>query len=144
MHYFDASFLIPLVRKEPTSDRVEAQVHELPRGSLVTSNWARVESWSGLGREVRMNRLDMRLFEDCCQKLDRLIVENFRVVAPTEDDFSMAARMLRKPQTGLRAGDALHLAIAQGIGVTQVLTMDRTMISAAAAMNIPASDGLER
>lgn len=144
MHYFDASFLIPLVRKEPASDRVEAQVLKLPRGSLITSNWARVECWSGLGREVRMKRLDMTLFEDCCQRLDRLIAENFRVVAPTEDDFAMAAQMLRKPHSGLRAGDALHLAIARGIGATRVLTMDRTMISAAAILNIPASDGRER
>lgn len=144
MHYFDASFLIPLVRKEPTSDRVEAQVLKLPRGSLITSNWARVECWSGLGREVRMKRLDMNLFEDCCQRLDQLITENFRVVAPTDDDFSLAAQMLRKPDNGLRAGDALHLAIARGIGVDRVLTLDLTMLSAAATLNIPASDGLER
>lgn len=143
MYYFDASFLVPLVREEPDSADVESQVRSLPRGSLVTSNWARVECWSGLGREVRMKRLDMSLFEDCCQRLDRLIAESFKVVAVTEDDFTTATQLLRKPHTGLRAGDALHLAIARGIGAARVLTKDRTMISAAATMNIPASDGIE-
>ncbi|BAZ39985.1 hypothetical protein NIES4101_59450 [Calothrix sp. NIES-4101] len=39
--------------------------------------------------------------------------------------------------TGLRAGDALHLAIARNRSIENLLSLDRQLIDAARKLNIP-------
>ncbi len=46
-----------------------------------------------------------------------------------------AGRLLERFELGLRAGDALHLAIAQRLG-TPLVTLDRRLATAAAAVGL--------
>jgi len=57
------------------------------------------------------------------------------------DRFRQAAELLLDPALGLRAGDALHLAVALHSHCTQLSSFDRQMLTAAAALGMsPALD----
>jgi hypothetical protein len=45
-------------------------------------------------------------------RFEAMVDASFAVLLPNADDFGLAKRYLGKFNTGLRAGDALHLAIA--------------------------------
>lgn len=52
------------------------------------------------------------------------------VLTPTVDDFNRAKIYLGRYDTGLRSGDALHLAIAERAGADKIYTFDKTMLLA--------------
>lgn len=143
MHYLDASFLIPLVKPDVLSDRVEAVVRGLAHEGLVTSHWTVVECRSGLAREVRMGMVSASDFKSYRQQLDETIAAGFHIALPTEDDFRVAAALIEKPELGLRSGDAIHLAIAQRLEVG-LLTLDRKIIAIARDNGIRAGSGLDQ
>ncbi len=53
MRYFDASFLVPLVIPEATSESVHSRFQRFSTDDLAVSDWTRVEFASMLAREVR-------------------------------------------------------------------------------------------
>ena len=108
-------------------------------GNFAISLWTQVEFASLLARKVRMNELNqtdviaaMRTFEND--------VEAYTILSPTPADFELAARLLLQQQTGLRAGDALHLGIAHHRQI-EIFSLDQGLIKAAQALSIYASDG---
>jgi predicted nucleic acid-binding protein len=140
MNYFDTSYLIPLVKPEPLSDRVAAFVEEVADDGLVTSQWTIVECRSALAREVRMERLSASDFRSYCRHIDEIMANSFQIILPIEEDFRSAATMIEAPETGLRAGDAMHVAIAQRLEA-QILTLDRRMTTVARRHGIRAGYG---
>ena len=56
-------------------------------------------------------------------------------------DFILAAEFIQQWETGLRAGDALHLAIASNRSVENLLSLDRGLIDAVRKLNIPSDSG---
>jgi predicted nucleic acid-binding protein len=144
MHYFDTSFLAPLLREEKTSCRVARLMSGMPTGELAISRWTEVEFASLLARDVRMGAIagdDARavdaLFED-------VIRQSFIVLLPSADDYQLARSYLRNYQTGLRAGDALHLAIAGNHGAKTIHSLDKTMIAAGKILGLPVGAGIAR
>ena len=144
MQYFDASYLIPLVKREASSERVQAFVESIAHAQFVTSFWTTVEYRSGLAREVRMGLVSESRFEGYCRQLDELILGSFQLILPTEDDYWLAATMVGKPLSGLRSGDSLHLAIARRLDVERLLTLDRKLISIGIAHGIRAGMGFDQ
>ena len=71
-----------------------------------------------------------------------MLSESFELLAPSAADFGAAARYLELPKTGLRAGDALHLAIAVNHGARKVLTLDAGFIDAGRQLKLPVSRGI--
>jgi predicted nucleic acid-binding protein len=51
----------------------------------------------------------------------------------------LARRYLHTYETGLRAGDALHLAIAGNHQAAAIYSLDRTMIKAGKILGLPVS-----
>jgi predicted nucleic acid-binding protein len=56
-------------------------------------------------------------------------------------DFQLATSLLRQDKTTLRAGDALHLAIARNRQVQGFLTLDKALISTAQVFGLAVSTG---
>ena len=112
MVYFDTSFLAPLFLEESTSARIEQFVAGLSPGELAVSDWTRVEFSSLLAREVRMGGLDAVVAKEIDDQFEAVVEESFIVLLPDRDAFSLAKTFLQHYDDGLRAGDALHLAIA--------------------------------
>ena len=59
-----------------------------------------------------------------------MVNESFVVLLPNRNDFDRARHWLGRFDTGLRAGDALHLAIAKNRRADAVHTLDKPMIAA--------------
>ena len=142
MVYLDTSFVAPLVIAEISSDAVEAFVLKLKRGELTTSMWTQVELASLVSRKVRMGELSTSDAGAVRRKFERVLGESFEVLLPTGEDFAVAGKYLETPKTGLRAGDALHLAIAANHGAKKILTLDRGFLEAGRRLKLPVSRGI--
>jgi predicted nucleic acid-binding protein len=80
MLYFDTSFLVPLVRDEATSAKVERFMARLPVGELAISHWTRVEFASLLGRDVRMAGLTSEAAKRADAVFEAVVEESFVVL----------------------------------------------------------------
>jgi predicted nucleic acid-binding protein len=146
--YFDTSALAPLILEESTSSSVERFMAGLPEGELSISHWTRVEFSSLLAREVRMGGLERQVAEDADAQFETMVAESFVVFLPNADDFTLAKAYLHNTlakaylhnhETGLRAGDALHLAIASNRRAEAIYSFDTTLLKAGALLGLPVS-----
>lgn len=67
---------------------------------------------------------------------NQLVVESFTILSVTGEHFRPAAKFADQHFLGLRAGDALHLAVASAHGAT-VYTLDRRLAEAGPALGAP-------
>jgi predicted nucleic acid-binding protein len=140
--YFDTSFLVPLILPEATSDSIAALVHGLSAEQLAVSHWTRVEFSSLIAREVRMGGLDAQAASRADARFDAMVDESFSVLLPNADDFDLAKRCLGRFETRLRAGDALHLAIADNHRAAVIYSLDRTLLDAGKILGLPVCMGI--
>jgi uncharacterized protein len=140
--YFDTSFLVPLILPETTSDEIAAFFGRLPAQESTISHWTRVEFSSLLAREVRMGELDVRAAARADARFEAMVEESFSVLLPNAADFSLAKRYLGRFETGLRAGDALHLAVASNHRAEVIYTLEGRMLSAGRILDLPVSRGI--
>jgi uncharacterized protein len=140
--YFDTSFLVPLILPESTSDQIAAFVRRLPAEEFAVSHWIRVEFSSLIGREVRMGSLDTKAAARADARFEAMVDESFSILLPTADDFGLAKRYLGRFETGLRAGDALHLAVASNHRAAVIYSLDETLLKAGKILDLPVSLGI--
>jgi uncharacterized protein len=143
MRYFDTSFLAPLILEEATSGRIEAFFTKLAPGELAVSHWTRVEFTSLIAREVRMRGLDEPDALRAIAQFDELVAESFQVLVPAVADYELAKAYIQNFATKLRAGDALHLAVASNQGAECLHTLDEGLLNAARLLKVPASRGIK-
>ncbi len=142
MRYFDTSFLAPLILPEATSGKIAKFFGNLPAGDMAVSHWTRVEFSSLLAREVRMGGLSAEAAWAADTKFEAMVEESFAVLLPNGDDFDLAKEYLGRHDTGLRAGDALHLAIAKNHGAGAIYSLDRRLIQAGRRVGLPVRAGI--
>ena len=142
MLYFDTSFIVPLLRPEPNSIAVSAFLSELQPGQLSVSQWTRVEIFSALAREVRIRALPAEDASEAIVRFDDMVRRAFTVLLPDQADFATAARYVSRFETNLRAGDALHLAIAANRDASTIYTLDKGLISAGKILGLPVKSGI--
>lgn len=142
MRYFDTSFLVPLILPEDTSEPIAGFFEGLPTEDLAVSHWARVEFASLLAREVRMGNLDASAAREAGSRFETMLQESFVILLPSRDDFDRARDWLGHFETGLRAGDTLHLAIARNHGAEAIYSLDKRMIAAGKKLGLPTNAGL--
>ncbi len=144
MLYFDTSFLVPMLIAEDTSERVEAFLLNLSaEKDLFVSQWTRVEFATLLSRLVRMQQLGRGNALECSKRFDLLLEQSFRVVTPAVADFELSRTFLARFDNSLRAGDALHLAIAVNRDAKNFYTLDNELLQAGEVLQIPVSKGIE-
>lgn len=142
MHYFDTSFLVPLFLPEATSDKIVTFIRELLVGQLAVSHWTRVEFSSLLAREVRMGGLSAEAAAQADARFESMVDESFAVLLPNGDDFNLAKEYLSHHETGLRAGDALHLAIAKNHRAEAIYSLDKTLLKAGKNLGVATNLGI--
>jgi predicted nucleic acid-binding protein len=142
MFYFDTSFLVPLVVSEATSDKVQRFFARSRTEPLVISQWTHVEVLSALARLVRMKGIDARAAARADAQFETVVAESFVVLLPTQEDFDLSMQYLRQYKTGLRAGDALHLAIAANHRANAIYSLDLTFLKAGRLLGLPTKSGI--
>ena len=141
MIYLDTSFIAPLVISEDSSDAIEALVVKVKPGDLATSLWAQIEIASLVARKVRMGELTVAEADAVRSEFRKILNESFSVILPTAADFDTARDYLEMPKTGLRAGDAFHLAIAANHGARKIWSLDQGFIKVGKQLKLPVSLG---
>ena len=144
MIYLDTSFVAPLVITEDSSDAVEALVMKVKSGELATSMWTQIELASLVARKLRTGELSAAKAEAVRREFDRVLKESFAILLPGAADFTAATRLLAVPKTGLRAGDAFHLAVAANHGAKKILTLDQGLVKAGKQFKLPVSFGISQ
>ena len=134
--YFDTSVLVALLTREARSPDVRARVNG-PAEQFATSNWVRAEFSAALSMKFRTRQItgDERTISE--REFRRLLRESLVRITVRNRHFLDAAALAARSSSGLRAGDALHLAIAADQDAT-VWTLDKAMAKAAKELNLPA------
>lgn len=128
---------MPLVVSETTSARAVAWRATIPDASeLAISAWTLTEFSSAIGMKVRRRALTPSQGDGALALLDEVLLPRVLVLETQPTDYRLARSMLAEFALGLRAGDALHLAIASRCGAEQFVAFDRTLARAAALIGL--------
>jgi predicted nucleic acid-binding protein len=140
--YFDTSFLVPLILPEGTSEKIAAFFATLSPDTLAVSHWTMVEFSSLIARAVRMGRLDAGAATRADARFEAMVDVSFAVLLPSANDFGLARHYLGTSETGLRAGDALHLAVANNHHAAAIYSLDKILLKAGKTLQLPVSMGI--
>jgi len=141
MLYLDTSFIAPLILPEATSERIEKFVCGQKAGEMAVSHWTRIEFAGLIARRVLMRELKEEQGERAITAFNRLLADSFDIFLPALSDYELAIDLLNRHMSGLRSGDALHLAIA-GNHRARFITLDKRLLRAAQLMGIAADSGI--
>jgi uncharacterized protein len=89
-----------------------------------------------------MGGLEPRAAVQADNQFEQMVNESFIVLLPNVEDFDLAREVLKLHDTGLRAGDALHLEIARNHGAEAIYSLDKTMIKAGKILDLPVAVGV--
>ena len=131
--YLDASALLPLFIEE---DRT-GQAHESLRNNvLIISDVAIAEFSSGVARRARLGEINDSGAAGVFAALDAWTLRATRREMLTTGDVILAISLVRRLELGLRAPDAVNIAIAQRCAAT-LLTFDARMARSARSARSP-------
>lgn len=126
MNYVDTSVLVAALVNEVRTDAAQQWLVEQPAGALLISDWVITEFSAALSMKLRNKELSLPQRNEVLALSAQLSENSFQLLPVSSRDFSTAARFADQFHTGLRAGDALHLAIAANHGAT-LHTLDKRM-----------------
>lgn len=135
MFYIDTSVLVCALTNEPDTERMQAWLGVQAAGDLALSAWVVTELSAALSIKVRRKDLMPEHRAAALTAFTRLAAESFVSLALSDRQFRVAARFADQSHLGLRAGDALHLALAADHGVA-LMTLDQRLAEAGAALGI--------
>ena len=133
--YVDASAWISLFTNEMTAASLQEWLAN-EDGQLMSTPWTLVEVASGFSIKVRRNEFSESQARVLFEQFEKLVSNEVKVVAMAADDYGHAMSLCRNSGSGLRAGDALHLASAARVGVSHLLTLDKVMAVNAKSLGI--------
>ena len=135
MLYVDTSVLVALCTNEAkTADVV--QWYADCKDELVSTAWCVTEFASALGMKQRTNQLTADQANAAWVKFERVCANDLQLLPVEAATLHKAATMTMDPATGLRAGNALHLACAIGAGVQGLVTLDGVFAKNAKRMKV--------
>ena len=140
--YLDTSVLLPTLIAEPTTEAVYDRLGANGR-ELLISDFAAAELASALSRLVRM---DLLTDTDASARLADFDAWRAAMSSPVDiasSDARLSYIYVRRFDLGLRAPDALHLAIARRLDATLV-TLDQRLATAARELGVAVEVPVDR
>ena len=138
MIYLDTSAAVPMFVPEPASPAIEAWFESCTE-PLVSSDWIVTEFSSALSIKVRKGEISAKQAQAAWKDFDAFCNSGLRLLPVSRKAFAEAAGMARKATSGLRSGDALHLAMALEAGASGIATADETLAKNAKANGLAVS-----
>ena len=132
--YFDASVIVSIVVRDALSIRARTYI-SAHQPSPVVSDFAAAEIAAVVGLRVRTKALSAAQAESALATFDRWRLNNTTSCGVIGADIALADRFLRRLDLPLRAPDALHIAVAQRLGLA-LATFDAQMAVSAKALDV--------
>jgi predicted nucleic acid-binding protein len=135
MIYVDTSALVPLFIREPKSEAVIGWIDSSGE-RLAISEWTLVEFASAAAIKVRTGQAAASLANQATVRVREFAEKHCTVAVPGREEFRRAAELVSDDALKLRAGDALHLAIAASLNAPGILCLDDAMIESARSLGM--------
>ena len=135
MIYVDTSVIVALIVNETGSAGVAAW-YAATRSELVSAAWCVTEFASVLGLKQRTAQIDAAQARAAWGRFERLASNDLRLLSVEPVDFHRAAQWTMDAASGVRAGDALHLACAERAATNSIATLDVAMARHARRLKI--------
>ena len=129
MDYLDTSVIVSVLTDEAATKRVQTWLSKRVPADVHISDWVVTEVSSALSMKVRTGDLTGDIRAGALAFFRQIIAESLTLLPVTSAHFQAAARLADQHHLGLRAGDALHLALAANVGAT-LFTLDKRFAEA--------------
>lgn len=134
MIYLDTSVLGAIFFREPGAANLVAQLESQRKAKLMISAWTLTEMSSIGGIKERTGVIDAETRQQAIANFQRFASMHLVTVEIDPADFRTAAVLIELP-TALRAGDALHLAVARRLGA-RIASLDRQLSAATEVLGL--------
>ena len=129
--YVDTCVLVSLFHNDSGYPAAEAWLAQIKGRELWISHWVLLEFASATALRQRRGELETSRIEALQVALEQFRNEQLGMLEPRGDDFLLARSWVQDcANSGLRAAEALHLAVAHRHALTLV-SADRTLVTAA-------------
>jgi uncharacterized protein len=123
MIYVDTSVLVALHTREQKSAAV-SRWYAACTDDLISAAWCVTEFASALGIKQRTGQINEAEAQKAWQQFERMCANDLQLVPVEPVTFHRAAVLTMDTASGLRAGDALHLAAALEAKAKSMATLD--------------------
>jgi uncharacterized protein len=135
MIYLDTSVLVAGFTHESTTVRILAWLERPRTEVMLISEWVTVEFSAALSFKMRTKQIDETYRQHALTLFSQLVKDSVDVTPVTGAHFAKASQFAESHALGLRAGDALHLAIA-GTQSATLVTLDKRLSRAGPSLGV--------
>ena len=126
INYLDTSVLVAALTDEVRTRDVQLWLSQQNPADLAISPWVVAEFSAALSIKLRSKQIGAQHRAQALAMFAKLSQESLTLLPISATQFHTAARLSDQHALGLRAGDALHLAIAMEHGA-ELITLDERL-----------------